>query len=155
MSDYKRLTHKNGNRIEEYCEVGHCKYADFRVCKLKGIEHNVDEDCIPAMIERLAELEDKIEQGTLIEVPCKVGDTVYWVWEEYTNGKQKLFIEEWEVEKICIEKNEWAVKGLGEELVEGVRQFFWCHSSKFGTWWFLTREEAEKRLKELQNEHKL
>ena len=100
--------------------------------------------------ERLAELEDKIEQGTLIELPCKVGDTVYWVWEEYTNGKQKLSIEEWEVEEICIKKNEWAVKGLGEELEEGVRQFFWCHSSKFGIWWFLTREEAEKRLKELQ-----
>ena len=39
----------------------------------------------------------------------------------------------------------------GEELVEGVRQFFWCHSSRFGILWFLTREEAEKRLKELQN----
>ena len=101
-------------------------------------------------VDRLAELEDKIENGTLIELPCKVGDTVYWVWEEYTNGKQKLSIEEWEVEKICIEKNEWAVKGLGEGLVEGVRPFFWCHSSKFGIWWFLTREEAEKKLKELQ-----
>lgn len=100
--------------------------------------------------KRLYELENKIEQGTLIELPCKVGDTVYWVWEEYTNRKQKLSIEEWEVEKICIEKNEWSVKGLGEALVEGVRQFFWCHSSKFGIWWFLTREEAEKRLKELQ-----
>ncbi len=27
--------------------------------------------------EKLAELEDKIEQGTLIELPCKVGDKVY------------------------------------------------------------------------------
>ena len=27
---------------------------------------------------RLAELEDKIEDGTLIELPCKVGDTVYY-----------------------------------------------------------------------------
>ena len=132
------------------------KYERFTCRTGKGIAVKEtsfnDNRSIFNAIERLAELEDKIEQGTLIEVPCKVGDTVYWVWEEYTNGKQKLFIEEWEVEKICIEKNEWAVKGLGEELVEGVRQFFWCHSSKFGTWWFLTREEAEKRLKELQNE---
>lgn len=28
-------------------------------------------------IERLAELEDKIEDGTLVELPCKVGDKVY------------------------------------------------------------------------------
>ena len=111
---------------------------------------NTNCDIYNAVWERLAKLEDKIAQGKMIELPCKVGDTVYWVWEEYTNGKQKLSIEEWEVEKICIEKNEWAVKGLGEGLVEGVRPFFWCHSSKFGIWWFLTREEAEKKLKELQ-----
>ena len=28
---------------------------------------------------RLTELEDKIENGTLVELPCKVGDTVYCV----------------------------------------------------------------------------
>ena len=31
-------------------------------------------------IDRLAELEDKIEHGTLIELPCKVGDTAYKVY---------------------------------------------------------------------------
>lgn len=30
-------------------------------------------------LERLAELEDKIEDGRLKEFPCKVGDKVYWV----------------------------------------------------------------------------
>lgn len=30
-------------------------------------------------IDRLAELEDKIEQGKMIELPCKVGDDVYFV----------------------------------------------------------------------------
>jgi hypothetical protein len=132
--EYERLTDKND------------LYWALQETKLSAEVGIYLTDCL----NRLAELEDKIEQGTLIELPCKVGDTVYWVWEEYTNGKQKLSIEEWEVEKICIEKNEWAVKGLGEELVEGVRQFFWCHSSKFGIWWFLTREEAESKLKELQ-----
>ena len=133
--EYKRLTIRHPNN--DYITIDETKQLPNNEQTEKVIKH-------------LAELEDKIEQGTLIELPCKVGDMVYWVWEEYTNGKQKLSIEEWEVEKICIEKNEWAVKGLGEELVEGVRQFFWCHSSKFGILWFLTREEAEKKLKELQ-----
>lgn len=31
-------------------------------------------------LKRLAELEDKIENGTLIELPCKVGDTIYVPW---------------------------------------------------------------------------
>ena len=45
------------------------------------------------MYKRLQELEDKIENGTLIELPCKVGDTVYCllaqgVWGTlYTTGK--------------------------------------------------------------------
>ena len=65
--EYKRLTHRNGKTIEEYCEVGHCKYVDKNTCILKDFQHNVDVECVPAMIERLAELEDKIEQGTLIE----------------------------------------------------------------------------------------
>lgn len=32
---------------------------------------------IQVLINRLAELEDKIESGTLIELPCKVGDMIY------------------------------------------------------------------------------
>lgn len=51
--------------------------------------HQVDNDCLrlncngcPAIINRLAELEDKIENSTLIfkeEIPCKVGDEVYHI----------------------------------------------------------------------------
>jgi hypothetical protein len=135
MSDYKRLTTKD--------EEGNWQVWED--------DYSHPFEALQVAIDRLAEWENDYESGKVVKLPCKVGDTVYWVWEEFTNGKQKLSIEEWEVEKICIEKNEWSVKGLGEEIVEGVRQFFWCHSSRFGIWWFLTREEAEKKLKELQN----
>ena len=145
MNNYKRLTRKD-IKLDKKQFVG-TNYG-------KGVSYEFNEEALDNLVKvfnRLAEYEDDEESGKIVRLPCKVGDTVYFVWEEYTNGKQKLSIEEWEVEKICIEKNEWSVKGLGEELVEGVRQFFWCHSSKFGIWWFLTREEAEKKLKELQN----
>lgn len=36
-------------------------------------------ETIKRCLERLAELEDKIEDGTLVELPCNVGDKVYWV----------------------------------------------------------------------------
>lgn len=29
--------------------------------------------------KRLYELENKLEQGVLVELPCKVGDSIYWV----------------------------------------------------------------------------
>lgn len=57
MKDYKRLTVKNVGRYTQIKD----EYSTF--------------DCL----KRLAELEDKIENGTLVELPCKVGDTVYWV----------------------------------------------------------------------------
>lgn len=36
------------------------------------------------LLQRLCELEDKIESGTLVELPCKVGDTVRF--ETYVRG---------------------------------------------------------------------
>ena len=89
----------------------------------KWIESNHDE---VEVYNRLAELEDKIEQGKMIELPCKVGDTVY-----QTDGVR---IYESKVELLIYDCGRWAFneKAIGSSV-------------------FLTREEAEKRLKELQN----
>lgn len=89
-------------------------------------------DAIREKLNRLAEIEDKIEQGTLIELPCKVGDTVY-----QTDGVR---IYESETEDIMSMRNGF---------------IFDCKNFAFderaiGERIFLTREEAEKRLKELQ-----
>ena len=92
------------------------------------------------VVERLGELEDKIEQGTLIEfnmkMPFKVGDTAYWL-----NGLPN-----------CIQ--EYKVLGYIFDYSSGVRVdlgdfqpiLFRC----FGINLFATHKEAEKRLKELQ-----
>ena len=100
---------------------------------------------------RLAELEDKIEQGTLIELPCKVGDTIYIPWV-YDNNRGISFheIERIEIYKYCID--------LFFEVDTDI-EYLWTYIygrgqfgiSECGTRFFLTREEAEKRLKELEN----
>lgn len=66
MSEYKRLTEK----------VKDCFQYD-----LKDFKHKIGEfgdyDAFFAYsmaIKRLGEIEDKIENGTLVELPCKVGD---------------------------------------------------------------------------------
>ena len=39
-------------------------------------------DVTPAeAIQKLAEYEDMEEQGLLVRLPCKLGDTVYWIME--------------------------------------------------------------------------
>ncbi len=95
---------------------------------------------------RLAELEDKIEQGTLIELPCKVGDTVYFAVD---NGWDCAEIDEIHIFKDDI-VFEWVQYDRGYELTE-----LWdCGDfsiKDIGKTVFLTREEAEKKLKELQN----
>lgn len=37
---------------------------------------------VAELVERLAELEDKIEAGTLVTVPYAIGQEVYWVYKK-------------------------------------------------------------------------
>ena len=79
--------------------------------------------------QRLRELQGKIEQGTLIELPCKVGTIVYYV--------ASLHI----------------TKFFNRTIIYDIVEFPFTLEmlDTYGNNWFLTREEAEKRLKELQN----
>ena len=94
---------------------------------------------------RLAELEDKIENGTFVELPCKVGDVMY----EVIDG---IPIQEWEIENICFDR----AYPKGVIWAERTRDFahwkFWVEDC--GTKWFITKTDAEKRLEEIRNETK-
>ena len=125
MKDYKRLTERRGNLVIDKC--GNCE----NVSNPQGC---TDKQCYEIMKNRLAELEEKIESGTLIELPCKVGDTVFTI---DINNHGERFINEARISEIVIFE-----KGI-------------YYNDNLGIWIFeifLTREEAERRLKELQNE---
>lgn len=69
----ERLTDKIGNT---YCVKGcgsNCKYG-FEYCSKEDWENC---QTISDVIDKLADYEDLEEQGRLIKLPCKVGDTVY------------------------------------------------------------------------------
>ncbi len=127
---YKRLT-------ERY-ENGAVQYEDRN-----GYFHTFysgnDGDPVHALVWKLAELEDKIEQGTLIELPCKVGDTVYVAYG--VSG-----IDEWEVKEIVIVKNDI----LFRLTHDGTEDYNAAWLREAGTYLFFTREEAEQHLKELR-----
>ena len=92
------------------------------------------------VVEKLADYEDAEEQGLLVRLPCKVGDTVYKITRFCSGGirdcgysyecsecpEYKPFIEYIEF-KITI------LKDIGKNV-------------------FLTREEAEKKLEEMKND---
>ena len=101
---------------------------------------------------RLRELEDKIENGTLIKLPCKVGTTLYFIVteeQEDINGFKYAILEsnKW---LYVIDKNE-------EITIEENDRFFkfeYTYDYTFGENVFLTKAEAEARLKELDNSYK-
>lgn len=80
-------------------------------------------------LEELKLYKDLEEQGLLARLPCKVGDTVYKFWY-YDRSPYKI--------------QQHVTRTLSEicELIE---------SKKLGKSVFLTREESEKKLKEMKN----
>lgn len=95
-------------------------------------------ETIKRCIERLAELEDKIEDGRLKELP---GDTVYEVFKDHIPP----FIQETTIDKIIVTK-----KGLRLKLARN--SFYETAVSSIGKTIFFSKAEAEKKLKELKGE---
>lgn len=115
MSEYKRLT-KRVNGIAAKIKTSTSDYV--------GTIYEEEQVLQQEIIERLAEFEDKLEAGTLVELPCKVGDMVYIVGRKYRAGSYESFI--------------------------NTGKFRYSDIEKFGDSVFLTREAAEARLKELE-----
>lgn len=131
MSNYKRLT-------------------TTMVVNGKNIRTVKGKVTIYDLIDRLCDLEDKIENGTLVELPCKVGDTVYCV-EYFCNykgcssdeqifccGCPEMIERERRKEKFVISKKKFRLQDL----------------DRVGKTLFPTEEAAEARLKELQEKQK-
>ena len=148
---YERLTERNEGDVTINCKQ--CEYHEkLMIC--------TDYSCIDSLKNRLAELEDKIENGelvenkvvtyvnmarsdsktlidkaikydklknkiengTMVELPCKVGDTV---WELDLFSKAKI--------------REIKARNL-------LQIFHWIDDESFGKFLFLTKAEAENKL---------
>lgn len=135
MSKYKRLTKSEGNEV-------------------KALEWDGE------ILHRLAEIEDKIQNGTLIELPCKVGDTVYvnkdtWkdgIFFNHTYIERKFFVIG-KVTSVRITKNQILIR-IKSNYQNNLYRYKTSNYpiSAFGKTIFLTKAEAEARLKELQEE---
>lgn len=89
-------------------------------------------------IERLAHYEDLAEQGRLVELPCKLGDTIYDIYAVVKNGCGKIIPET--VITIAIAEDR---KGTFF-YINRIRMDY----SDFGKYVFFSSEEAEQALAE-------
>lgn len=111
-------------------------------------ERACEPDCeeIDAVYRKLKDYEDAEEQGLLMRLPCKVGDTVYFAHHDRVISSEVLSV------KYHAEAENYGVF-IRERLtvdVEGISaEIDFCDIGKTV---FLTREEAEAKLKEMEGE---
>ena len=128
MKEYKRLTNE--------------ELQDYILRVLVQLEPTLSQKTV-SVIEEVLEYRTKIENGTLIELPCKVGDTVYEVFKNHIPP----FIQQTKVEKIIVTE-----KGLKLKLARN--SFYETSIASLGKTLFLTEEAAEAQIKELQEKQK-
>ena len=127
-----------------YCECAECKYYDEELAKCNKCKIFITSTghCHDKKVwEKLRDYEDLEEQGLLLKLPCKVGDTVYSITRD--------FISEYNIRNfICYDNGniffDWkCVKGI----YLNIKGF---HIDDIGKTVFLTKEEAEKALERLE-----
>lgn len=118
---------------EHYRATGKIEYAENKM-ELVGL------------LEQLKEYQQLEEQGRLIKLPCKVGDTVY-----YFSGGYYKNIKNWKITPIKVTEFNIKVNKSGKLIplaliANGTRY----PMSSIGKTVFLTKSEAEAKLKELR-----
>lgn len=115
-------------------------------------------DIVKAMVEKLAELEDLEEQGRLLRLPCKVGDTVWAVTSPFNVFDDIEYDEDMkdEVYEAFISSVTFYESGEQYRIYAKTTNHFigaYFRKCDFGKTVFLTREEAEAKLKEMEESH--
>ena len=132
----ERLTEKIGNTncvkgCGSNCKYGfqHCRTEDWENCKT-----------IDDVIDKLAEYEGLEEQGLLLRLPCKVGDTVYSI---ASDGK---------IYPVKATREVGIVNGVLHIICESCRYSDLVSYDDIGKTVFLTQAEAEQKLKEMESD---
>lgn len=119
--------------MKEYKRLSNEDLTDFTSRVVVQLEPTLTQQVMSLILE-LTEYRTKIENGTLIELPCKVGDKVYYVNEYRPTAR----IEEYTVYTFTFD--------FKHEIVLMVENGYGFYPSQV----FLTKSEAEAKLKEIK-----
>lgn len=115
-------------------------------------------------LDKLATYEDAEEQGQILRPPCKVGDTVYLI-DRDENNKFKVYEGIWERVSLVQTSKDGSFNLCGEISYDIYDCFYddgrimkhgmyvGQESTKIGEIVFLTKEEAEAKLKEMERSY--
>lgn len=155
----ERLTDKCWRNLDPWECCGQDKYCT-RDCHEKG---GCTHGCIvPKLYEKLALYEELDEKGLLLQLPCKVGDSIYFIPSK-VNFKLNILNKDQSFNRVYHQKIErivfsnskiigsqgWSVQ-CDKNLDYGIEKAFL--SIELGKTWFLSKEEAEQALAKLESE---
>jgi hypothetical protein len=138
----ERLTDKIGNTN---CVKGcgsNCKYG-FQYCSKEDWENC---ETIADVIDKLADYEDLEEQCRLIKLPCKVGDKIFLDFAGFGKEVDKFTVKDFHLD--CFKNGETILfcdYESNDRSLSGQIDVM-----EFGKTVFLTKSEAEAKLKELR-----
>ena len=136
----ERLTEKCWRNLDPWECCGQDKYCQ-RGCHEEG---GCTNGCIvPKLYSRLAKYEDAEEQGLLLRLPCKVGDTVWFVGNDFVN--------DYEVRRYIVDESGIVCIQIAKEI-DGKDYWNSFRIEDLGKTVFLTKEEAEQKLAEMKGE---
>lgn len=98
-----RRLRKTVSRLRKYAPTDEDFGVEARACKrtAEGYEELAD------WLEDLKRYKDLEEQGRLLVLPCKVGDTVYEILEE-TVPNRYFYVSEWKVQDVSVKGVKYA-----------------------------------------------
>ena len=144
--EHKRIVCGTGENLKDYIsgrEAVGCPYhQDTYGCCFEDGDFSWLKD-VAELLEELKSYKDLEEQGLLVRLPCKVGDTVY--------VPTRNFISELRITLVSVNTNEMAMYFswlLNSGIYPNLNGF---HGYDLGKTVFLTCEEAEKKLEEMKN----
>ena len=119
-------------------------------------ERACEPDCeeIDAVYRKLKDYEDAEDQGLLLKLPCRIGSDVYIVPSEM-NFRMNIFaghpennrVYHQKVALISFTENGWYMEGDKDRKYDTVRIL---SEKMYKETWFLSQEEAEAKLKEME-----
>lgn len=131
-------------RLTKISEAGNAYYPKCFEEPCCGMGECLDDNCSLMLdaCKKLAEYEQLEEQGLLVRLPCKVGDTVY--------VPTRNFVSELRITMVSVDMHgayfSWMLNSGIYPNLDGFSK------SKLGKSVFLTSEEAEKKLEEMKND---
>lgn len=130
-------------RLTKTCSNGTHGASDSLPCRENSYDYK------NLLIERLGKYEDLEEQGRLLKLPCKVGDIIYAIG---VLGCET--VEEYKVIRVdyrsnlATDRSEFYIVAF---LTSDTKSDIGFYDKEFGKNVFLTKAEAEAKLKELRH----